>query len=164
MSRIIAIRDHRRPWPNEARPDFPEGRLNEAIAWVSIACAMLAGAVIGLWSFGGPLPAPAGFEAYDALPRRLFRLAHIAAIALPVLNLLYVRYLGSGKGSRRIRLLGCRLLLAGSLLLPTLLAGAAFWLPLRYALPLPVSCLIAATVLQAQAQLRSLFSSKGERR
>ena len=31
------------------------------------------------WSFNGPFPPPPGFDDYTSLPRRLVRLAHVAA-------------------------------------------------------------------------------------
>jgi hypothetical protein len=114
-----------------------------------IAASMALGAVLGLWSFGGPVPPPPGFQAFDDLPRRLVRLAHIAAIALPVLNLLYVPWVRRARLSPAVRRRGCRLLLFGTVALPSLLLLAAAWSPGRYALPVPVAALIAATVLVA---------------
>ena len=60
----------------------PLGRANIWTAWWMIGASMAVGGVLGLWSFGGPLPLPPGFETFDALPRRLVRLGHIAAIDL----------------------------------------------------------------------------------
>jgi hypothetical protein len=114
-----------------------------------IALSMIAGAVVGLWSFGGPVEPPSGFETFDALPRRLVRLAHIAAIALPVLNLLYVPWIRRTRWTVRTQTWGCRLLLFGTLALPASLLAAAFWGPALYALPLPVTTLIVSLVLVA---------------
>jgi len=125
------------------------GAANVRVAWWMIALSLAGGAVLGAWSFGGPLPAPRAFEAYDALPRRLVRLAHIAGVMLPVLNLLYVRWIGRtswGPGARRV---GCRLLLGGTVGLPALLVAAAFWPPALYLMSLPVTALLAAVVLLA---------------
>jgi hypothetical protein len=112
---------------------------------------MLSGAVLGLWSFGGPVPAPGGFVAYDDLPRRLLRLAHIAMIALPLLSLELQRGLPqtrlTANGHEHVR----RALLFGMLMLPALLTLAACWSPALYLLPLPVSALMGSVFVVASS-------------
>jgi hypothetical protein len=125
------------------------GHANIRVAWWMIGASMVVGAVLGLWSFGGPVVPPPGFRAFDDLPRRLVRLGHIAAIALPALNLLYVPWVARSRWSEARRRAGCRLLLFGTLGLPSLLMVAAFWDPGRYLLPIPVAALIAAVLLLA---------------
>lgn len=110
---------------------------------------MLAGAVLGIWSFGGPVSPPPGFQTVDALPRRLIRLAHIAWIALPILNLLYVSWIRESGLRPRTQKWGCGLLLFGTLGLPVGLATAAFWSPALYVLPAPVTALTASVFLLA---------------
>jgi hypothetical protein len=121
--------------------------LGVRVAWWLVAAGMLLGAVVGLWSFGEPFPAPKGFESYSDVPRRLVRLAHIAMIALPVLYLEYVRH--AERATPRWRELGSRLMLVGMTLLPATLAAAAFVPSLLYALPLPVTCLLSAVLVLA---------------
>jgi hypothetical protein len=125
------------------------GQTNIRVAWWMIAAGMAAGAVLGLWSFGGPVEPPPGFRAFDDLPRRLTRLGHIAAIALPTLNLLYVPWMRRTRWSDPVRRAGCRLLLIGTIGLPSLLGLAAFWGPGRTLLPIPVATLIVAILLLA---------------
>jgi hypothetical protein len=125
------------------------GGANLGVAWWTIAAGMALGAVLGLWSFGGPLAPPPGFREFDALPRRLVRLAHIAAVALPVLNLLYVPAIRGSRWSARIQRRGCRLLLLGTLGLPALLVATAVRPGIGGLLPLPVGALIGAVVLLA---------------
>ena len=127
----------------------PAGAANIRTAWWMIGASMAVGAVLGLWSFGGPLSPPPGFRAFDDLPRRLVRLGHIAAIALPALNLLYVPWMARSRWSGPMRRTGCRLLLFGTVALPTLLMLAAFWGAGRYLLPIPVAALIVAVGLLA---------------
>ena len=131
------------------RSEPPMGRANVRVAWWMIGGSMAVGAVLGLWSFGGPVAPPPGFRAFDDLPRRLVRLGHIAAIALPALNLLYVPWMARSRWSGSARRAGCRLLLFGTVALPSLLMLAAFWSPGRYLLPIPVAALIAAVWLLA---------------
>jgi len=127
----------------------PLGRNNVTLSWWLIGIGMAGGAIMGLWSFDGPVRPPAGFLLYDDLPRRLLRLAHVASVALPALNLLYVPWMGRASLGELERELGCRLLLFGTLGLPALLALTAFWPPALYALPGPVFALVAATFLLA---------------
>jgi hypothetical protein len=130
------------------------GQANIRLAWWMIGIGMAAGAVLGLWSFGGPIAPPPGFRAFDDLPRRLTRLGHIAAIALPALNLLYVPWMRRARWRDPVRRAGCRLLLVGTVGLPSLLVLAAFWGPARYALPVPVTALIVAILLLASGLSR----------
>lgn len=125
-------------------------------AWWLIATGMLSGAVLGLWSFGGPVPAPPGFEGYSDVPRRLLRLSHIALVALPVIGLEYARHVVAL--SARTRTIGCRLWLFGMVCLPALLALTAFVPPVLYLLSAPVLSLSTAVVLLAHG-LRSTESA-----
>ena len=129
----------------EARP----GAANLAAAWWMIGAGMAGGAVLGMWSFGGPVAPPAGFAAYDDLPRRLLRLAHIACVMLPVLNLLYVPGIRRSRWGPGLRRKACALLLFGTVALPALLALAAAWPPALWSLPLPVTALILSCFLLA---------------
>ena len=83
-----------------------------------------------------------------ALPRRLVRLGHIAGVALPALNLLYVPWMARSRWSRATRRTGCGLLLFGTLALPSLLGLAAFWGPGLYLLPVPVLVWLLAAGLR----------------
>src|SRR5262245_9351819 len=123
-----------------------EGRWNELLAWWLMGLGLLGGAVLGAWSFGGPVAPPAALAAYDALPRRLLRLAHIAAIALPVINLCYVPWIQRSGWSRRTRRWLCHVLLGGTLGLPATLALAAFWPAAIYAAPAPALGVTAAVL------------------
>jgi hypothetical protein len=136
------------------------GHANVRVAWWMIGASMAVGAVLGLWSFGGPVSPPPGFRAFDDLPRRLVRLGHIAAIALPALNLLYVPWMARSRWSEAARRAGCRLLLFGTVALPILLMLAAFWDPGRYLLPLPVAALILAVCLLAAGLPGSIPDSR----
>jgi hypothetical protein len=147
--------------PNDETGVEPLGRANVRAAWWMIGASMAVGAVLGLWSFGGPVAPPPGFRAFDDLPRRLVRLGHIAGIALPALNLLYVPWMARARWDQSTRRAGCRLLLFGTVALPSLLMLAAFWDPGRYLLPIPVLALIAAVCLLA-AGLRD--RSRGPRK
>ncbi|HEX2879048.1 MAG TPA: hypothetical protein VHO25_05885 [Polyangiaceae bacterium] len=121
------------------------------VAWWMVGCGMLSGAVLGLWSFSGPIPAPNGFIAYDDLPRRLLRLAHIAMIALPLLSLELERWLG--RTTLRTASQSCirSALVFGMVALPALLTVTAYWSPALYLLPLPVCALMGSVFVVAIA-------------
>ena len=114
------------------------------VAWWMIGLGMLGGAVLGCWSFGGPIAPPAGFSHYDDAPRRLLRLAHIALIALPILALELGRTLPQTRlgevATRRVQ----HALLFGLIALPTLLTAAAVLPWALYLLPLPVCALMGS--------------------
>jgi hypothetical protein len=114
------------------------------IAWWMVGCGMLSGAVLGLWSFSGPVPAPNGFIVYDDLPRRVLRLAHIAMIALPLLSLELDRWLVQTSMTAAHRQRVRSALAFGMLALPALLAATAYWSPALYLLPLPVCALMGS--------------------
>ncbi len=124
--------------------------VNVRCAWWMIAASMLAGALMGLYAFGEPLPAPDRLETYGAVPRRLLRLAHIAAVALPIINLHYVSWMERSPFPEPKRRCAYRLLLAGTLGLPVLLTVAAFFRPALYALPVPVTALLGSIVSLAR--------------
>jgi hypothetical protein len=147
-----------------AGPGPRVGAANIRVAWWMIGASMALGAVLGLWSFEGPVEPPPGFRAFDDLPRRLTRLGHIAGIALPLLNLLYVPWMRRSAWGGTARRAGCRLLLLGTVALPSLLLVAAAWRPGRYLLPLPVTALIAAVLLLAAGLPARSHARGGDRR
>ncbi len=125
------------------------GHLNRRVGWMLFLAGILGGMVMGMWSFDGPVPAPAALADYSSLPRRLTRLAHIAAMALGITNILYGQELPRVRLSARIRRLGERSMIVAGLLMPAFLTLAAFqdarW---KYALPLPATAsLIGVAVI-----------------
>ena len=60
---------------------------NRAIGFTSLLIGVLSGMVLGLWSFGGPIPVPEVIGAYDDLSRRFLRLGHIAFFGLGFINI-----------------------------------------------------------------------------
>jgi hypothetical protein len=130
---------------------------NARFGWISIAAGVLLGLALGLFSFDGPLPAPERFQDYGGLSRRLLRLSHIAFIALGALNVIYAREPGQG-GSRTGP--GGGLLLAGSALLPPVLALAAFFPQVRFAVGPPallvaLGCVLIASVKRKEKEVLS---------
>lgn len=125
-----------------------------AVAWCSILAGAASGLVMGLWSFGGPMPTPEWIGEYDALPRRFLRLTHVALFALGMLHLMLLRQLArtpAGPGLDRAALAAMAF---GNLAMPLALGLAARWEALKYLTPLPAAALAFAIAVAALGALR----------
>jgi len=130
-------------------PDF-----SRAIALSGMLLGAVSGLVMGLWSFGGPLPEPSWVGGYGDLPRRLLRLGHIALFALGMINLMLVRQLaafGLGEGATRLASGAMNL---GNVLLPAVLFAAVFRPEMKYLLALPALAVSLALSIAAFAAWR----------
>ena len=99
-----------------------------------------AGLAMSLYAFQPLVPVPAALSHYDDLPRRLIRLAHIAAIMLPLINIVLGPWLDRLRLPMRARVAASWLLLAGGATLPAALALEA---AVPTAIPLHLSALPA---------------------
>lgn len=129
-------------------------KIAPAIAWCSILLGALSGLVLGLWSFGGPVPTPEWIGPYDALPRRFLRLAHVALFALGILHLMVSRQIGEMPVSVAADRLALRAMAFGNVAMPTALIAAALWEPLKYLTPLPALALCIAFAVAATGAIR----------
>jgi hypothetical protein len=134
-----------------SREQVSAGYLNRVAGWMIFLAGIIGGMVMGMWSFEGPVSAPAALADYSSLPRRLTRLAHIAAMALGMTNVLYGQELPRLRLSERLRRVGAHSMVAAAVLMPTFLTLAAFldtrW---KFALPIPATAtLIGVTVVVA---------------
>lgn len=125
-----------------------EGRLNRRVGWVVFLLGIIGGMVMGMWSFDGPVAAPAALTDYGSLPRRLTRLAHIAAMALGITSILYGQELPRIALGRAARRIGEASMVAATVLMPLILTLAAFadsrW---KYLLPLPATTALVAVAI-----------------
>jgi hypothetical protein len=80
-----------------------------------------AGLAMSLYAFQPMVPVPAALAHYDDLPRRLIRLAHIAAIMLPLINIVLGPWLDRLSLPMLARETASWLLLAGAAILPAAL-------------------------------------------
>lgn len=126
---------------HETRPLAPVSEagvaLNLAVGWSSLAIGALTGLVIGIWSFGGPVPVPEWIGAYDSLPRRLLRLGHIAFFGLGILNIMLARHLGRPRDIRYPRSPALSAMNFGNVFLPTTLIAASIFEPAKYLMSVP---------------------------
>jgi hypothetical protein len=126
---------------------------NILVGWVGMILGSLLGMAIGLraesrdWAGG-----------YSSFQRQALRLAHIAAFALGMINVLY------GSSTRGLDLLphgaafiGSVTMIAGGLLMPAVCLAAAWRRPLKLLFPLPASCVLVALTIQAWAWWRLVW-------
>jgi hypothetical protein len=112
---------------------------------ILLAAGLAAGLVMSCYAFQPLVPVPASLAHYDDLPRRLLRLAHIAAVMLPLINVVVGPWLDRVRLPQRARGTASWLLLLGAITLPCALAIEALvptliWLHLS-ALPAVAFCL-----------------------
>jgi hypothetical protein len=128
------------------------GKLNIAAGWATMVLGLVSGSIIGLWSFAGPFPSPPGHRDYTDLSRRMVRLAHIAFVALPIINILYGHAIDLVPLSESLKILGSRSMLVCMIGVPVLLIAASIYLPLKYLEAIPVSAGILGLAIMAYGQ------------
>ena len=146
------------------------GARNIKMGLVLLALSLLGGLAMSLYAFVPMVRVPAGLLDYDDLPRRLLRLAHVAAVMLPLLNIVCGLLLDRLRLSRGIQELCSVLLLAGAVGLPLAL-GAEALVPAARAWHLagpPAVAVTLAAILVALGGLRTpaleLLAVRSERR
>lgn len=129
---------------------------------VLLGGGLAGGLVMSLYAFAPLVPVPAALAHYDDLPRRLIRLAHIAGIMLPLINVIVGPWLD------RLRLPGgatraaSRLLLAGAATLPAALTIEALYppiIPLRLSAP-PALAFCAGVFIVGAGAYRTDFTTE----
>ncbi len=138
------------------------GSRNIRAGLILLPIGLLAGLAMALYAFVPMVPVPAGLQSYDDLPRRLLRLAHIAAIMLPLINI------AIGLCLDRVRLpMGAKqaaswLLIAGAILLPLALAleGIVPALAALHVSALPAIAFTLGTILTGIGAARGVDPNK----
>jgi len=133
---------------------FCQADLSRAIGLTSMLLGAASGLVIGLWSFGGPLPEPEWIGGYGDLPRRLIRLAHIALFALGMINLMLARQQAGFDLPAPTGRLALGAMNLGNLLMPTLLFATVFLPEAKYLLALPALAVSMALAIAAYGSWR----------
>jgi len=121
---------------------------------VMLPLGLLAGLAMSLYAFH---PIVKAAWVYDDLPRRLLRLGHIAAIMLPLINIIVGPWIDRLPLGDRAKRWASGLLIWGAAGLPLALAAEAFVPALRPLHPsgLPAIAFTAATLLMAAGALRT---------
>ena len=129
-------------------PGFPSGaatgRRNRLFGWSLFLIGIVYGMILGTFVFDGPLPSPERFADYASLPRRLIRFAHIACMALGMVNVLYGHEIDKLRVSERMRRIGSNSMILSGTLMPLFLTLAAFQLPWKWGLPVPATAALVA--------------------
>ncbi len=127
---------------------------NILIGW----CGMIGGAVLGM-TFGLWAESRDWAGGYGSFRRQAYRLAHVAAFALGIINVLYgtctegLRQLPMWMGQA-----GSVAMIAGGVLMPIACLAAAWHRSLKYLFPIPATCVLTALVIQAWGWLRLMFA------
>ena len=112
-------------------------------------CGMIVGAILGML-FGIWAESREWAGGYGSFQRQAMRLAHVAAFALGMINVLYgsvhagldaLPQWASGTGSIAM--------IVGGALMPVVCLASAWRRPLKYAFPIPASCVLVALMVQA---------------
>lgn len=127
---------------------------SRAVAWTSLLLGAASGLVIGLWSFGGPVPEPDWVGGYAELPRRLLRLGHIALFALGMINFMLTRQLAASDLSAGTTRLALAAMNVGNVGMPVLLFAAVARPEVKYLLALPALAVALALAIAASAAWR----------
>lgn len=127
--------------------DPVDGQANRVVGWASMLFGAALGAVIGLWSFDGPLPTPGWIGEYGDTSRRMIRLAHIAGFGLGIINILMSYEMPKLVTSARLRRGALHFMNFGNVFLPLTLLTAATYHPLKYLMPLPATAVFLALVV-----------------
>jgi hypothetical protein len=146
------------------------GARNVKAGLALIALSLVGGLAMSLYAFVPMVRVPERLLEYDDLARRLLRLAHVAAVLLPLLNIVFGLLLDRLRLSRGVRELSSVLLLAGAVGLPLAL-GAEALLPAARAWHLagpPAVAMTLGTALVSLGALRTpaadLLGFRGEDR
>lgn len=122
---------------------------NETFGWFSI----LAGFFLGLY-LGIKFQREDWLGGYSALPRRMVRMAHIAMVALGMLNVQFGQSLHRMELSPWLAGVASWALIAGALLMP----ASCLWIALgsrRFEIfAAPITCLVAGLLLTVGGHLR----------
>lgn len=116
------------------------GNLNIALGWMFMILGITSGSILGMWSFGGPFKTPRNYESYDALPRRLTRLAHVALFMLPLINIVYGEHIDHLPLSTSLKETGSYTMIVLMIGIPLFLIMASFKNVYKYLNVIPVCC------------------------
>ncbi|HYF01479.1 MAG TPA: hypothetical protein VEJ18_21330 [Planctomycetota bacterium] len=140
------------------------GSRNVRAGLVLLAVGLLGGLALSLYAFHPVVQPPAGLANYDDLPRRLLRLAHVAAVMLPLINIVVGPWIDRLDLSPAGKQWSSTLLIGGAAGLPLALGMEAVVPALRPLHPsgLPAVGFIAGAVLMAVGAVRGLPPAAAE--
>jgi hypothetical protein len=126
------------------------GEINILFGWAWMCVGFVSGLILGLRAEGEKW-----LGGYASVTRRYLRLAHVAFIALSVINILYGKELGSIALPNHIKSAGSILMIFGAAGVPLACISAAFFRKARYFLPLPALAVLIGTIILVIGLARS---------
>jgi hypothetical protein len=120
------------------------GQLNIVFGWAWMVLGLIFGMVLGMRAEGEEW-----LGGYSSLARRYLRLAHVAFIALSIINILYGRELGAVDLPISLKNIGSYLMIFGTAGVPLTCISAAFFRKTKYFLPVPALAVLAGTSILA---------------
>jgi len=132
----------------------PIGRRNVVWGWCGIVLGPLSGSILMAWSFGGPFDPPQVLGEYGDLNRRVMRLAHVAMLMLPLINVVYGKEIDFTALSDRWKRIGSWCAIIAMIGVPLgLVLASLIHNQLKYVSSGPVYCLIAAFAIMAYGKV-----------
>jgi len=139
------------------------GARNVKGGFALLGVGLLAGLGMSLYAFKPMVPVPGPLEHYDDLPRRLFRLGHIAAVMLPLINIAIGSWLDRLRLTSRAKEVSSWLMLLGGIGLPLTLTLEAL-VPTVIGLhlsALPAVAFTAGVLVAGVGAMRTEFHEEG---
>jgi len=133
---------------------------NRSVGWCSLVLGATTGLVLGLWSFGGPVPTPGWIGDYGDLSRRFLRLGHIAFFGLGILNIMVAGSLPGLALPPSWRRIASLCMNAGNVLLPPSLFAAGALHVLKYLTILPATAVTVALAITAYGVVLSEWEGR----
>lgn len=118
------------------------GEINIIFGWVWMCVGFISGMILGMWAEGEKW-----LGGYVSVTRRYLRLAHVAFIALSIINILYGRELASPDLPVYVKSIGSPLMIFGAAGVPIACISAAFFRKTRYILPVPALAVLIGTAI-----------------
>ncbi len=118
------------------------GEINVIFGWAWMCVGFISGMLLGLRAEGKNW-----LGGYASVTRRYLRLAHVAFIALSIINILYGKELASVDLADNIKNIGSALMIFGAVGIPLACIAAAFISKTKYLLPLPASAILLGTII-----------------
>ena len=118
------------------------GQINILFGWAWMCVGFLSGMILGIRSEGEQW-----LGGYASLKRRYLRLAHVAFVALSIINILYGRELGNVDLPNHFSNIGSALMVFGATGVPLACISAAFFRKTRYLLPVPAIAVLIGVII-----------------
>jgi len=118
------------------------GQINILFGWAWMCVGFLSGMILGIRSEGEQW-----LGGYASLKRRYLRLAHVAFVALSIINILYGKELGTIDLSNHLKNIGSALMIFGAAGVPLACISAAFVKKTRYLLPIPAFAVLIGVII-----------------